>query len=164
MKLFFSLLAALFLFFSHAPQALANGVGDPACKNTALCRCIKYGECGRPRGYAACRVKFVAPTYGGRVTLDLRRPDGTSVFGKPRSPDRSRNGLVGEGVVTFTVGCGIVDQADLAYMCVEGADRSKDFVSIRYRSKGDFKSLRVEHCLLGRECGARFVEGPPPRL
>ena len=170
MKTFFTVLSVLFLFAFTAPMASANGGGSGDCANGKICDCLKKGICGRPHGYAECRVKIFAPTYGGKVTLDLRRKNGTSLFddGRPRKPDRvPPGGIVPEGIVKFTVGCGIVEQAYQAYMCADGGEVAPHSVSIRWRYKGDFTQVistrKLEMCLLGDKC-PRFIPGPPPEM
>lgn len=163
MKAFFSALIVTFLFLFAAPTAYANGESTADCRNGAICDCIKKGTCGHVRAPANCVVKIFAPTFGGKVALDIRDESGKSRF-----PDGPRSKTVGPGIVSFGVGCQYLDQpTDLVYLCVEGADKSLNFVSIRYRQKGDFDAVpatkRLELCLKGPEC-KRFVEGPPPKL
>ena len=128
MKTFFSALIVMALF-SFAPLARAGNPADNC--NTAICKCLKEGTCGQARGRTNCVVKISAPTFGGKVALDIRDENGKSRF-----PDGPRTKVVGPGTVSFGVGCSYLDSpTDLVYLCVEPREGDSGFVSIRFRPR-----------------------------
>lgn len=150
MKVFFQILTAFFL--SLAPLAAL-------AKDCPECDAWKSGHGARPGKPTSCIVTISAPTFGGKIGLDVRTASRESRWGAPRIKH------VGPGTVTYRIGCGWLEEPTAeVYLCVDGGE-GKQFSSIRWRSKGDLQKAletkKLEMCLKGAEC-SRFQEGSPP--
>lgn len=143
------------LLFAPSP-ALAAKKAAANCTDSD-CKAWQKGVGSKPGQPTKCLVTIVAPTFGGKVALDVRKADRVSRWGAPRIKH------VGPGEVKFRIGCGWLEEPTAeVYLCVQGKDGT-EFVSIRWRAKGDFDSRtrRLEACLKGGEC-PKYVPGGPP--
>jgi len=140
-------------------SALAGGKSAADC-NDAACEAWQSGVGAKPGAPTTCLVTITAPTYGGKIGLEVRDANRDSRWKAPRIKH------VGAGTVVYRIGCGWLEEPTAeVYLCVEGKD-GKKFTSIRWRAKGDLddtlKTRRLEMCLKGQRC-PRFVAGEPPK-
>lgn len=117
--------------------------------NTAECAAWQSGRGARPGSPTSCIIEITAPTFGGKVGLDVRDARGVSRWGAPRIQN------VGPGVVVYRIGCGWLESPTAeVYICVEGA--RGQFSSKRDHSAGSLdaalRTRRLEMCLKGTEC------------
>lgn len=163
--LFFVTLFGLLLLFALAPvSAYAGGKKDTACGPE--CQAWQSGK-GAPVGKKTdCVVTITAPTFGGKIALDVRDANrDTRWRDKNGNPAPRIKTGVPPGIFSVNVGCGWLEPPTAeVYMCAEGPD-GKQYSSILWRSKGQLdKALtthRLDLCLKGEEC-PDFVPGPPP--
>lgn len=156
-RLLFGALAALLVW---SPLQAKSTKGPKDC-NDPDCKAWQSGVGSKPGKPTTCIVTVSAPTFGGKIALDVRREGRVSRWGAPRIKHLDK-----PGTVTYRVGCGWFGEPTAeVYLCAEGFD-GKQFVSIRWRFKGHLddvlKSRRLQMCLKGRAC-PDFVEGDPPR-
>lgn len=150
-------LVACFFAAMLVPFALfADGKKD-CTKNDPRCEAWKSGIASPMGKPIECMVKITAPTFGGKVALEVRR-DGKSRWSEPRIKH------VGPGVVQYNIGCGwFKEPTDEVYLCVQGSD-GKEFYSRRTRSTGELDDVlakkRLEMCLKGRECPKYIASNP----
>lgn len=153
MKFFSGLLVAFLLAAPISVSADEKPECGPACAAWLS------GHGARPGTPTKCLVTISAPTYGGKVALDVRDAGRASRWEAPRIKQ------VGEGTVTYKIGCGWLESPTAeVYICVEGKD-GKRFTSIRWRKDGDLdealRTHRLDMCLQGEKC-PRYVPGEPP--
>jgi len=157
MKKIFVVISVAILLLASSPALAGKKTAD--CNGPA-CKAWKSGIGARPGPPTKCLIEVIAPTFGGKVALDVRDASGNSRWKAPRIYHN-----VKPGIFKKKIGCGWGSAStDQVYLCVEGAD-GKRFTSIRWRAKGDLddwlKTKRLEMCLKGRECPG-YVPGDPP--
>ena len=161
--LLFVTLAGLLLVL--APVSVqAGGKASADCVGPE-CSAWKAGV-GAPVGSPTdCLVTITAPTFGGKIGLDVRDADRQSRWKNRKGEPAPRIKNVGPGIVAYKVGCGWFKKpTDEVYMCAEGPD-GQQYSAILWRSKGHLddvlKTRRLELCLKGAEC-PDYIPGPPP--
>lgn len=140
------ILAVASLIFVFASNANAEVKRDDCDEN---CQKWQSGIGAKPGPATKCLVEISAPTFGGKVALDVRDESGKSRWGGPRIK------TVGNSIVKYKIGCNWLDQSTAeVYLCVEG--ENGQFSSIRWRKKGALddvlNSKKLEMCLLGQDC------------
>lgn len=162
-KLLFVTLVGFFLLTPLAAQA--GNKSTTECVGVE-CPAWKSGDGAKAGAPTKCLVVITAPTFGGKIGLDVRDANRASRWknskGEP-APRIKEN--VPAGTVTYKIGCNWLSEITAeVYMCAQGIDGHL-YSSILWRKDGDLDNVLItrhlELCLKGAEC-PDYIPGPPP--